>query len=442
MLTRILLTLGILALLLVAGCSDNAPVQQEEGGPGTVTFQVYDQNTRQIVTPDWIAFQDGVNGIWTPLTGSDLHTVDVTDAAGAYGFAFVVDRGGYSYLEIMHATRSDDAAVVYPVWISDYENYAVRGEHRQSTRSTRGGGTWNLYGDFTNIADGMDFRCTADDEGSTWGEFASLDDVDQYNWGFESDVNRDAGYLFGDTDGDAEVDGCVYLRRDLNEADGASIQQNIDFDPSLFGDGYTFGCSRRSFSVPGADECDIRLFSRNGLRMPLDVTSDTSPFTYFSLSPSALLDTDRYVYWARGNGSTIRCISTTPITSQTLIAPFTFTVDQSNGIVMEGLDHPEANLYDFSFYSEGNSSEAMVVVTTAWLQAAGVTDYTLPDLSGVDGWQTAWGAPVTGPLYYAGGEAAYCNDTPSRYLLSWSTDEYTFLGPNFISKYSWYDAVD
>ncbi|HEY3416600.1 MAG TPA: hypothetical protein VGM23_06930 [Armatimonadota bacterium] len=435
MTARLLLVVGLLGILavLLAGCIDgNAPAN----APNTVSFSVYDLNTRQVVTPAWIAYQDGVNGAWTPLTGSSPYTLPVTNPAGAYGVAFVVGQGEESTLEIMHATRGDNSAVIYPVWVPEAGITSVRrtaGRRSAPGRRAARAVYWTQSGDILNPPAGMDFRAYAEGDGSGASDLTSLVGL-TYNLQFYSGEPSDVAYLLGDVSGDAAVPGCLYLRRGRDFVAGATVGEDIDFTLPPSSSRYTYPCTRQVFAVPGMDQFSISLLTANGMSLIL-FSMEEPNITYFAPDASALISTDRLCFWGQNTAtnSSIQCITQTPLTAETLLAPFTFTFDQSAGIVMEGLQHPGATFYNFWFYAAESDEEANICVTAAWLQAAGVTDYTVPDLSGVAGWQTNWGQPVTAPLFFAcGGEAVYCNGTPSAYLLG--SDEWLSVGTNFIAK--------
>jgi len=404
MFTRILLSLGCLGLLfaLVAGCSDNAP---QQGGDGTVTFSVFDRNAQQTVTPTWIAFQDGPNGVWTPLAGSGPYTVPVTDAAGAYGFAFVVDDGS-PVVHMLHGTLSDASDVVYPVWADSQQLNATRraGRTRFSPAARPTPITpWTQNGTAENIPADMEFMSVASPLSSGAG-FDYTNPVSlHYYWEFLAGTLGDGAVLFGDIDGNGDIPGALYLQRDLNEPAGTSLtNQNIDFTPPYSAGNGLYLCTRQTFTVPDADNIFVSLITVNDMRLALG-GGNASSASYFTPPASALLETDRYRFYAKSyaNDTWMECLSGSPIASQSLPAAFTCTMDQSDGYLFQGLTHPTATVFVIELESDTNT-EWEVNVTLAWLQAAGATEYALPDFAGNDvaGWQPAWNP--TGPFWRIG----------------------------------------
>jgi len=416
MLTRLLLALGFLGVLFAAGCSDPPAGQQ---APGSVTFTVFDETAGQMVTPIWLAFQDGVNGAWTPLTGAPPYTMQITNAAGAYGFAFVTPGYQGNELYLFQGTRADAAELTYPIQIIEAAG-ATRSMTWGRARPELAGSRqpeleWYQQGDLHNVPAGMDYLADASWGNTVGGPIDTTEGL-TYFWTFTNGVPGDGAVLLGDTTGETAVPGVLYLRRNLDRPAGIVVTQDVDFAPPYDGAKDTWQCRRGTFTVPGVDTTYAMLNTVNHTSLLL-CAGDPSPATYFIPPASALLPTDRYVFDARNNTdfTEVVHIGTKPITEESLPEPFTCTVDQQNGIRLQGLAYPAARAYSFWLGPEtGSNWEGYV--TAAWLQTAGRTDYALPDLSALPGWQPAWS--LTAPLTFADVGAIDYSTTLADFLIS------------------------
>jgi len=399
--------LGLLALFAI-GCSDggNSPLAGNQ-----VSLTLLNTDTLNNYTPLWVAFQDGVAGDWTHLTGSGVYTAAVTDPAGAYGFAVAMNNGGGVQVIYLRATLADATALTLPVEIyaESVRNPRDRIASRRTARARiTTDNTWTMRARIMNIPSGFDalsMGCPLDSGTSTSVTYTST----ETDFDFPADRPGDVCALLSD----ATENGLLFLQRDLSNPAGAYIEEDIDFSTPYGGDKLTYEVPDRStVTVDGANYMEAGWLTANGTYLLLQDSSSDS-ITYPVIPAAAATENDRYLFYAGASSDGYANVfywSQAPAASFSL--PDAFSCDFS-GDTFTGLDHSGASLYGLS--TGNNDTYWYGMVTQAWLTAAGATSVTLPDFSTADGWQSAWG--FSSPIAWVYVDEIEHNATLQAYLL-------------------------
>ncbi|MHB0938765.1 MAG: hypothetical protein ACYC6A_20400 [Armatimonadota bacterium] len=399
---------ALLALFLV-GCSDGGT----QSPPGSqVSLTVLNTELLQTYTPLWAAFQDGTAGTWTRLTpGADGRiSATVTDPAGAYGLAVAVDEGYSIKIYYMQGTLADGAALTLPVEIYD-EGYSSRGDPdrlagRPAARSRAGAGNlWEMWVSISNIPP-FDVMCMGGPRDYGYSTPAPSP-ATASAFLFPADRPGDFCVLLDDRTAPYQ-NGLFYIHRNLTHDAGEMVDEYVDFSPPYDGSKLTSEVTERStVTVAGALYVEARWVTANGTELGLRA-SDGSSTVYPLIPAAAATENDRYRFLAADymTGRQAYYWSQAPATSFSL--PDAFTCGFS-GLTYTGLDHPDASLY--RLYTRNEDVRWIGVVSAAWLAAAGADDFTLPDFSGVDGWQPAWNLAAASISY------AYATKVESNFPL-------------------------
>ena len=380
---RILFLLCLPALFMI-GCSDGTPPQPAN----MVTLTVVSSRTLQPYTPPWIAFQDRPRGSWSRVTpGSPgVYTCAVTDPAGAYGFAIPVEYPGSIEVIFIQATLADAPALTFPYYVAAaaFSREPVRILPRW--QPTPGPHDWTMQGTVTGIPRPFNLYSMAMPR---YTSSSYLLDTTSFPYTFilPSTWPSDCGMLLADIS-EPYDNGLLYLRRNLTNAPGASVDEDIDFSAPYGGVKHTYEITERAtVSVTGTAFFNVDWLTANGTDFLLNMGPGSS-IGYPVVPAAATVAGDRYRCYAGDSQSDVSTTawSHAPITAMELPDPFTCGL---TGRTYTGLNHPGASLYDLRIGDD--SVEWYAYVTPAWLTAAGADAYTFPDLSDLDGWQSAWG---------------------------------------------------
>ena len=383
---HLVLCLLVFSALFTTGCQDGGSTRSSDN----LSLTVLNTELLQTYMPLWAAFQDGTAGTWTRLTpGADGRiSANVTNPAGAYGLAVAVDMGNRVNIYYLQGTLADGAALTLPVEI--YEQYASRNPaERMAGRPAAPSriayeSAWEMIISVTNIPsfDMMSFAGPGDSSYSTPAISPSM----YTSLSFPAGRPGDFCVLLDDMT-EPYANGRIYMHRNLSHAAGETANESVDFSPPYDGSKLTYEVTERStVTVAGALAIQPRWVSANGTEIFLRM-SDGSSTVYPVIPDAVATENDRYKYVAMDYmaGRQAYYWSQTPATSFSLPAAFTCGF---SGLTYTGLDGANASLYRFSTY--GDNVQWIGIVTAAWLAAAGATGSTLPDFSGVDGWQPAW----------------------------------------------------
>jgi hypothetical protein len=387
-------TLCLLVLtLFIAGCSDDGGAPPPSGS--TVTLTIINSLTMQPYSLPWVAFQDGAAGSWRRVspTSPGVFACAVTDPAGAYGFAIPPLYSSDDTIYLLQATLADATALTFPLYLPLAEGFSrllpdgPDGRRGAPARIAPGPNHWSMQGMVTGIPHGFDHLGMACPSMSS-----SLYVWDAtpfpYSFIFPAGWPTDCAVILLDYSAPYDT-GLLYLRRGLNNTAGATITEDIDFSAPYGGAKHTCEVTERTtVSVDGASYFNVSWMTAGGANLPL--RSGAGPSLEYGVIPAAAVTAgDRYYLFAGGEQSGMYTLawSHAPFTSCELPDPFTCGL---TGRTYTGLDHEGASMYDLHIGNQAEDVEWNAFVTPAWLAAGGSDDYTFPDLSGLEGWQSAW----------------------------------------------------
>lgn len=394
----LLLVLGTLVLLALftAGCTDGGSTPPPNN---TITVTVFNYSQVQPYAPLWAAFQNGTTGAWTSIdpVSPGVFTAQVTDPAGAYGFAYAYDNGIYIMVRYLHATIADGTALNLPAQIyRDRADMRPLVDRAAARPITPGPNDWTMQGSMVNIPRVFDLLSKGDAY-SVSSAFPFNTTPEPYTFVFPSGRPVDAVALLADMFTPLG-DGVLYLRRNLTNAAGASVDEDIDCSAPYDGSKYTYALTEQAtVTVPDAYETDMFWRTANGSAVVLGMGQGS--LTYSTIPEAVTVPGDQYHLYAYDwNDRYAYAWSHAPITS--LALPDYFTCGYS-GMTFSGLNFPEASEYEL--YAGSSEVQWDAEVTSAWLAAAGSDSFTYSDPSAADGWQPAWNlteASLTGALVY------------------------------------------
>ena len=394
------LCLWVIPALFLTGCNDNGDNLSPSGN--AITLTVLNSMTLQPHSPPWVAFQDG-RGSWTRVspTSPGVFTCPVTDPAGAYGFAIPPEYSSGDTVYFLQATLADAAALTFPVYVPPAEGFSRglldRPAGRAATaRIAPGPNDWTMQGMVTGVPHSFNHFGTACPH-MTSSSYLPDTTPFPYTFTFPAGWPTDCAMILLDYSAPYD-NGLLYLRRGLNNTAGTTITENIDFSAPYGGEKHTYEVTERAtVSVEGAVYLTVDWMMAGGAPLPLR-SEAVSSFEYAVIPAAAVTASDRYYLYAGGvqSGMYTLAWSHAPFTSCELPDPFTCG---RSGLTYTGLDHAGASMYDLRIGNQAEDVEWNAFVTPAWLAAAGSADYTYPDLSGLEGWQSAWGFETVTYVY-------------------------------------------
>ncbi|HEY3417991.1 MAG TPA: hypothetical protein VGM23_14005, partial [Armatimonadota bacterium] len=304
---RLLLALGVAGVLALfgLGCIDTGGQSALPGN--VVTLQVLDTANGVLTAPQWVAFQDGVNGTWQVLAGGQLQTraaltqsggvyqVAVTDPAGAYSFAVAATDEGRPAVTILRSTLAETTTPLLGFNITGTR--LQRGDaprwpspaSRRTGSPSRSTGTWTMAGSVTNAPADANYLYYGNGLDSDYMTAAAT-----YTLDFAPNRPSDC-LLYWATYDPTETPGALYVRRNISRAAGSTLTTNIDCTTDC-----TPVTQRDTFTPPVHIVSTVEFLTERGARLALASAGGGAPLAYPLIPAAAQVDTDRYVFsaWA------------------------------------------------------------------------------------------------------------------------------------------------
>jgi hypothetical protein len=322
--------------------------------------------------PDFIAFQDG-SGAWQIPQGSGQYTLTINDPQGKYGLV-IVDLIPEPEVNIIHATVSELSEINFVLEAPPASLVTVSG-----TVSGLGVNERALIamGGFNTFSPSNTYSLQVPP--GTYDLIAT-----KVTSGMQ--VNK------------------VFIQRNISVSGNTTI--NIDFNsPNAFdpeAHNAVIGGVSGETVVGG-----VEFRSHNGTLISTGVVSGVLQFPFAGIPSSKQFGNDIHQFFAEASTPTssrrIERYFKAPIDlSVTLPAPFdnaTVTVATTTPytrLTASWDAYSGAQAY-FAYFGRGQV-EWFVGLSAGWL--GGQRTYTLPDLSGVSGWNNNWGLPTSGTIYW------------------------------------------
>jgi hypothetical protein len=322
--------------------------------------------------PNFIAFQDG-SGAWQIPQGSGQYTLTINDPQGKYGLV-IVDLTPEPEVNIIHATVSELSEINFVLEAPPANLVTVSG-----TVSGLGANERALI-----AMGGFD----ASPPSNTYSLQVPPGTYDLIATKVTSgmQVNK------------------VFIQRNISVSGNTTI--NIDFNsPNAFdpeAHNAVIGGVSGETVVGG-----VEFRSHNGTLISTGVVSGVLQFPFAGIPSSKQFGNDIHQFFAEASTTTssrrIERYFKAPIDlSVTLPAPFdnaTVTVATTTPytrLTASWDAYSGAQAY-FAYFGRGQV-EWFVGLSAGWL--GGQRTYTLPDLSGVSGWNNNWGLPTSGTIYW------------------------------------------
>lgn len=362
---------SLTAIALLAGCSSGPSGSGGAGGGGT-TVSI----TRMGSIP-WLAVQDG-SGAWTAASGSSLV---VTDPDGRFGVAWeCVLASGQVEVAVTQQTTADGTTVVASCLFDQSPAYPVTG----TLSGVPANGTA-----FVSI--GNSFKTVTSANPSY--------DLPQVTAGTQTVV------AYGLTSG--SLPGNMLVERGLPVAGGGTHNLDLTSGESFY---------MTSFGVTGVPVGETPSMAAalvpQGSNFAFLAYQDNVTLLSYPLVPSALAQSGDLYYLDAGAGTSsggssshqeVGLASKSPTSGNVqLPAPLEAgagtSVSGGTGVATWGsvpfLTGGGEGVLIAAIAPDALTSPSWVaIVTPAWL-ASGSTSYTLPDLSSVAGWDSAWAFPI------------------------------------------------
>jgi hypothetical protein len=396
---RLWLALGCAGLLAVfgLGCVDMA------GGSTSgsqVTLTVMDTADFEPMTPAFIAFQDGVDGPWQAIGGQTLtravavpstgvYRADVTDPAGAYSFAVVVEGNGGVRTYLLRGTLAEGTTVTLPVYIpmNAFTRGGRLGFDRTRASATRFTSTWTLDCTLTNAPGGVDSH------GLSSPAYYRSDPGTSGTQSIPMPAGQTADGVVLLYKGDASpYRQLLYLLRDQNQPGGTTVPVTADFSlPCNYATKHTIDLTLdnpSTLTVAGATATGVNFITANSTYVTLNNTQSNT--VQYPLLPSeAVVAGDRYQLLGADDTRLAMVYSHAGTATVTLPSVFTPTYDDGAPLTMAGLSADGQLFYTVGF-ADTNNHTYEGYVTSGWLTAADATSITVPDLSSLTGWDADW----------------------------------------------------
>jgi hypothetical protein len=355
-------------------------------GTGAIVFRFCS------TTPSWFAVQDGQSGTWTRVTGSN----------NTYSFDLTNNLGGVAYATV------SGTAVNTNVYYGTKAELTMRGVNDCPSATTKNitGSVAGISGlDQGAIAFGNRSTIVVPAAGLTWALNAVPD-------GAHDLVASKIAYALSGTSISGSL-AKVAIRRALNPASGAALPV-IDFGT----EGAAPASATATITNLASDQPLISViyltangttgllysdFGGSGTSRPimgvpasLAIAGDLHIVTATALAPGALTNPDPIVSSTlRSATNIIGAIANTSFAlGPALSAPTVTTVATTPYVRLKSVLPRQAE-YNQQFYtnfsqSGTNARNVTIEATVAWV-GAGSFDATVPDFSGVAGWDNNWG---------------------------------------------------
>jgi len=339
-------------------------------GSGNVTYSFCAGSD----VPIWFAFQDG-NGPWTRVQGT----------GNSFSFQVNSDRGA-----VAQVTRSSEGTVETQIqYLTRAEMIGIAGELCPVVGSLK-----TVQGTITGLGP-LDFvfvslgSATTLVQGAMGGSF-TLENVPP---GAQDLVAARLDLTFRPSQ--------LLLRRDLNPANNSTL-------PALNFATEGFAPVQANFSLTGVAAGEqsaglVSLVTKNGTAAPFMNLQATGSYSGFP--SSRLVDGDFHFlsgFASTTDGGSQRIVSKIfrQVANQTLaLGPAltvpTLTTVSGGANARIRVQFPIQSAYNrwwiANFAQENRDVEVSVAASQGWLGAASEVSLTLPDLSGLSGWNSAWG---------------------------------------------------
>lgn len=433
-----LLMLALASLFILSGC----------GGGGSSTpnniakLLVYSDPACTVPTDAaWVAFQDGANGPWVPITktATGVYQAPVTNADKAYGFAAVSADGD---VFIRQATLTDSPTI--PLSLASFRSKnlrlpfpATRMAMTKAVKSpSRASGDPLITGTFAGVPDG----------GVAW----VIDGQNQpaaypagaFSYAAPVTGQQDFGALLFTELPSELVPTALYLRRGLDVPTAGIDLGTIDFGTAGQSGSNVYPMPPNR-PMPSMTNVRGSLFNSGLLyvtRGNTVISPQDGAQTYFTIPSAAQVSGDRYLLMTMESVDPdhqvgVFSTSSTPPTSLALPDPFESTCTAQDTITFGGLSRADADAYFMLAQTAG--SIWSVQVSAAWLRAnSAATSYTLPTFAGLTGWNTAWNCTANQLDAYGCSEFGYTNMSYSDFLDFQKTGDYLSLPADVSVQYS------
>ncbi len=370
----------LLASVLVAGCGGGSD-GPETGG--AVTLQVYERSPGLVlVNAEWAAFQDG-NSPWQPIDPSEtgVYTATVTDAQGRFGFALCDDGA----LHLQYGTLAEGDSLV------QFLDNGLRSARVLPT------GYGQIMGSISyDFAAGQTSAVTPTSQStsSPISSYAAMLQVGLFDLA-----------VVDSTWTSPRMANWIYLLRGLTMSEGSTTFNFTvtSADRILLEDG---GTAQVTGSAAGAI-ASLSYVTANGTPVPIAYDDDVADGTLAcrTVPAAASVTGDHYDLSVTRNSVMVTGAFADPA-AISLPAPDESFNSFLVQLVTEGdfayfrfssLDEPDT--LGYFVYASAGGQFVDVIVSTGWLAGNDNSMVQVPDLTSLDGWQTAWsilpGADIT-----------------------------------------------